>query len=79
MQKLTRASNLDLEKFPITMASMQAIARVSVGNVEATCTHKQHDNTFRGLFHKPFSDLLLTSLPLSFMREDIFLMFGDWR
>jgi carbamoylphosphate synthase large subunit len=50
MQKLIGASNLDLEKFPITMASMQAIAKVSVSYIEVTCTHKQHDNTFGGLF-----------------------------
>jgi hypothetical protein len=79
MQKLIGVSNLDLEKFPITMTSMQVVATVSGGNVEATCTHKQHDNTFGGLFPKPFNDLLFISLPLSFMREDIFLMFGNWR
>jgi hypothetical protein len=79
MQKLTGASNLDLEKFSITMTSMQAVAKVSGGNVEATCTHKQHDNTFKGLFPKPFNDLLLVSLPLNFMREDLLLMFGNWR
>lgn len=54
MQKLIGASNLDFEKFPITMASMQVVARVSVGYVEITCTHKQHDNTFRGLSPQAF-------------------------
>jgi hypothetical protein len=79
MQKLTGVSNLDLEKFPITMTSTQAIAKVSGGNVETIGTRKQHDNTFGGLLPKPFSDLLFTNLPLSFMEEDIFLMFGSWR
>jgi hypothetical protein len=44
------------------MASMQVVARVSVGYVETTCTHKHHDNTFGGLFPKPLSDLLFTGL-----------------
>jgi hypothetical protein len=78
MQKLIGASNLDSEKFPITMAFMQVVARVSVGYVETTCTHKQHDNTFEGLFPKPLNDLF-TSLPLSFMKEYILLMFGNRR
>lgn len=77
VQKLIGASNLDLEKFPITMTSTQTIARVNGGNVEVISTHKQHDNTFGGLFPKPFNDLLLTSLPLSFMKEDI--LFNVWK
>ncbi len=63
VQKLTGASDSDLEKFPITMTSRQAAARAGGGTVEATGTHKQHDNTFGGLLPKPVSDLSVRQPP----------------
>jgi hypothetical protein len=63
VQKLTGASDSDLEKFPITMTSRQAAARAGGGTVEAAGTHKQHDNTFGGLLPKPVSDLSVRQPP----------------
>jgi hypothetical protein len=57
VQKLTGASDSDLEKFPITMTSRQAAARGCCGPIETPGTQQKPDSTFGGLIPKPVGDL----------------------
>jgi len=60
---------LDFKKQPQSFSSFKFLAStITTQKITSTTTFMQVN-----------SDLLFISLPLSFMKEDILLMFGNWR